>query len=240
MCSVQMNKFEFFGGIFHGNSLQIQLTLKYMIRFTAAGFLRCILYLEQFCECSLFKCTHFLQFKRRIPETDQLQQWFRKFRIRTQFEIHYVNVAEHMHQFGIHIQFRITEFHIVATFLQCLKQWGLLVHPLAVIIKGFIIFIPVSGQNIGNGSLCAGVCSYRIFKIGEITKYLTVFRMLVQQFRDRSGIHRIQQKDHEVLVFRHHKLFVRTILIMYFFLQCPTGKHNTDCCDQQHQCQSTA
>jgi hypothetical protein len=54
-----------------------------------------------------------------------------------------------MHQFGIHIQFRITEFHIVATFLQCLKQWGLLVHPLAVIIKGFIIFIPVSGQREG-------------------------------------------------------------------------------------------
>ena len=55
MCSIQMNKFELFGGILCGNAHSIQLFLEYMILFAATGFLTDVLYLNQFRKCCCLK-----------------------------------------------------------------------------------------------------------------------------------------------------------------------------------------
>ncbi len=73
MCSIQMNKFKLFRGILCSNARSIQLSLEYMIQFTATDFLTDVLYRNQFRKCSCLKRTFFLQFKRCIAETNQFQ-----------------------------------------------------------------------------------------------------------------------------------------------------------------------
>ncbi len=102
-----------------------------------------------------------------------------------------MNVAEHGCYIIIHIQLGITEFHIITSLLQVPEQRRLLIHPLHIIIKGFIVLIPVSGQNIGYRSLGTRISSHRIFKISKIPENLIILGVLRQQFRNRSGIHRV-------------------------------------------------